>query len=46
MIRLFAATTALLLSAGAVLSMLPLVLVFLFLQRYFIAGSIAGALKE
>jgi multiple sugar transport system permease protein len=34
------------LSAGAVLSMLPLVLVFLFLQRYFIAGSIAGALKE
>jgi multiple sugar transport system permease protein len=35
-----------LLSAGAVLSMLPLILVFLFLQRYFIAGSIAGALKE
>jgi ABC-type glycerol-3-phosphate transport system permease component len=35
-----------LLSAGAVLSMLPLVIVFLFLQRYFIAGSIAGALKE
>ena len=34
------------LSAGAVLSMLPMVLVFLFLQRYFIAGSIAGALKE
>jgi ABC-type glycerol-3-phosphate transport system permease component len=34
------------LSAGAVLSMLPLVLVFIFLQRYFIAGSIAGALKE
>ena len=34
------------LSAGAVLSMLPLVLVFVFLQRYFIAGSIAGALKE
>lgn len=34
------------LSAGAVLSMLPLVLVFLFFQRYFIAGSIAGALKE
>jgi multiple sugar transport system permease protein len=33
-------------SAGAVLSMLPLVLVFIFLQRYFIAGSIAGALKE
>jgi multiple sugar transport system permease protein len=34
------------LSAGAVLSLLPLILVFLFLQRYFIAGSIAGALKE
>src|SRR3712207_9274858 len=34
------------LSAGAVLSMLPLILVFLFLPRYFIAGSIAGALKE
>jgi multiple sugar transport system permease protein len=34
------------LSAGAVLSMLPLVIVFIFLQRYFIAGSIAGALKE
>jgi len=34
------------LSVGAVLSMLPLVIVFIFLQRYFIAGSIAGALKE
>jgi ABC-type glycerol-3-phosphate transport system permease component len=34
------------LSAGAVLSLLPLSLVFPFLQRYFIAGSIAGALKE
>jgi multiple sugar transport system permease protein len=34
------------LSAGAVMSMLPLVIVFIFLQRYFIAGSIAGALKE
>jgi ABC-type glycerol-3-phosphate transport system permease component len=34
------------LSAGAVLSMLPLVIVFIFLQRFFIAGSIAGALKE
>lgn len=33
-------------SAGAVMSMLPLVIVFIFLQRYFIAGSIAGALKE
>ena len=34
------------LSAGAVMSMLPLLIVFIFLQRYFIAGSIAGALKE
>ena len=34
------------LSAGAVLALLPLILVFVFLQRYFIAGSIAGALKE
>lgn len=33
-------------SAAAVLSMLPLFLVFIFLQRYFIAGSMAGALKE
>jgi ABC-type glycerol-3-phosphate transport system permease component len=33
-------------SAAAVLSMLPMILVFIFLQRYFIAGSIAGALKE
>jgi multiple sugar transport system permease protein len=33
-------------SAAAVLSMLPMILVFVFLQRYFIAGSIAGALKE
>jgi multiple sugar transport system permease protein len=33
-------------SASAVLSMLPLILVFIFLQRYFIAGSFAGALKE
>lgn len=32
-------------SAAAVLSMLPMFLVFIFLQRYFIAGSIAGALK-
>jgi ABC-type glycerol-3-phosphate transport system permease component len=35
-----------LISAAAVLSMLPMILVFIFLQRYFIAGSIAGALKE
>jgi ABC-type glycerol-3-phosphate transport system permease component len=33
-------------SAASILAMLPLVLVFIFLQRYFIAGSIAGALKE
>jgi multiple sugar transport system permease protein len=33
-------------SAASVLGMLPLLLVFIFLQRYFIAGSIAGALKE
>jgi ABC-type glycerol-3-phosphate transport system permease component len=33
-------------SAAAVLSMLPMIFVFVFLQRYFIAGSIAGALKE
>jgi ABC-type glycerol-3-phosphate transport system permease component len=35
-----------LISAAAVLSMLPMILVFIFLQRYFIAGSLAGALKE
>lgn len=33
-------------SAAAILSILPTILVFIFLQRYFIAGSIAGALKE
>ena len=33
-------------SAAAILSMLPMIFVFIFLQRYFIAGSIAGALKE
>ncbi len=33
-------------SAFSVLSMLPMIVVFIFLQRYFIAGSIAGALKE
>lgn len=33
-------------SAAAILSMLPMIIVFIFLQRYFIAGSIAGALKE
>ena len=33
-------------SAASIMTMLPLVFVFVFLQRYFIAGSIAGALKE
>lgn len=33
-------------SAAAILAMLPMIFVFIFLQRYFIAGSIAGALKE
>jgi ABC-type glycerol-3-phosphate transport system permease component len=33
-------------SAAAVLSMLPMIVFFIFLQRYFIAGSMAGALKE
>jgi ABC-type glycerol-3-phosphate transport system permease component len=33
-------------SAASVMGMLPLVIAFIFLQRYFIAGSIAGALKE
>ena len=33
-------------SAAAILSMLPMIIVFISLQRNFIAGSIAGALKE
>lgn len=33
-------------SAGGVLAMIPITLVFLALQRYFIAGSLAGALKQ
>jgi multiple sugar transport system permease protein len=33
-------------AAGSVLIMLPMTLVFLFFQRYFIQASIAGALKE
>ena len=32
--------------AGALLSLLPVVVVFLWLQRYFIAGLTAGAMKE
>ena len=34
-----------LISAGAVLSILPILAVFLFLQRYFLAGETAGAIK-
>lgn len=34
-----------LIAAGAVLSILPILLVFLFLQRYFLAGQTAGAVK-
>jgi ABC-type glycerol-3-phosphate transport system permease component len=33
-------------AAGSVLIMLPITVVFLFFQRYFIQASIAGALKE
>jgi ABC-type glycerol-3-phosphate transport system permease component len=33
-------------AAGSVLIMLPITLVFIFFQRYFIQASIAGALKE
>lgn len=33
-------------AAGSVLIMLPITLVFIFFQRYFIAASLAGALKE
>ncbi len=35
-----------LVSAGGVMAMIPITLVFLALQRYFIAGSLAGALKQ
>lgn len=34
-----------LIAAGAVLAILPILLVFLFLQRYFIAGQTEGAVK-
>jgi ABC-type glycerol-3-phosphate transport system permease component len=34
-----------LLMAGSVISVLPLLVVFLFLQRYFMAGLTAGAIK-
>ena len=33
-------------SAGALLSLVPITVVFLFLQRFFIAGSLAGAIKQ
>jgi ABC-type glycerol-3-phosphate transport system permease component len=33
-------------SAGAVMGMIPIVIFFVVLQRYFIAGSLAGALKQ
>jgi ABC-type glycerol-3-phosphate transport system permease component len=33
-------------SAGAVMALIPITIFFLFLQRYFIAGSLAGALKQ
>jgi ABC-type glycerol-3-phosphate transport system permease component len=33
-------------SAGAVMSLVPITIFFLLLQRYFIAGSLAGALKQ
>jgi ABC-type glycerol-3-phosphate transport system permease component len=32
--------------AGTVLAALPMILVFLFMQRQFIEGMTAGALKE
>jgi multiple sugar transport system permease protein len=34
------------LSAGGVMAMIPITLVFLALQKYFVAGSLAGALKQ
>lgn len=34
-----------LISAGSVLTMIPITIVFILMQRYFIAASIAGALK-
>ena len=33
-------------SAGAVMALIPITVIFLLLQRYFIAGSLAGALKQ
>jgi ABC-type glycerol-3-phosphate transport system permease component len=34
------------LSAGTVMAMVPLIVVFLLLQRYFLSASLAGALKQ
>lgn len=34
------------LSAGGVMAMIPITVFFILLQRYFIAGSLAGALKQ
>ena len=34
------------LSAGGVMAMVPITIFFILLQRYFIAGSLAGALKQ
>jgi multiple sugar transport system permease protein len=33
-------------SAGAIMAMIPITIVFLLLQRYFMAASLAGALKQ
>ena len=35
-----------LLTAGGIISLVPAILVMLFLQRYLIAGLMAGAIKE
>jgi raffinose/stachyose/melibiose transport system permease protein len=32
-------------SAAALLSIIPVTVLFLFLQRYFVSGMVAGALK-
>jgi ABC-type glycerol-3-phosphate transport system permease component len=35
-----------LLSAGSLMAMVPITIFFIILMRYFIAGSLAGALKQ
>jgi multiple sugar transport system permease protein len=35
-----------LMMAGAVLTVLPVVVMFLALQRYYVAGIVSGAVKE